>query len=879
MKAVSKTLIIGLGGTGQRVICDIKKRLFRTYGEIPPLVKFLAIDTDHYNEYEATPFFYYRNGDLCQTTDYNLQIDETFITTISSFEDIVGNPTCQTLDRFQLSKYFPICRGEGTGGYRVLGRALILNRSHKLLGMLSDRIAHLRNAALTVEMQANGYFMANDKITVYVVASLAGGTGSSAIMDISRMLQIAGINVHYNNDAGLDKIFGVFFLPGFFEAKPNTANIRINAYTALSELDYTMGLADPIRYALGCRELEDDRQDYIGNPNNGKRVIYDNVFLIDSHTSKGHTHSIADASIDVASFIACSIAADTNPLISSYLNSSHKMYSVDGKYQNYSGLGYCELRFCRQELVKYLLNKKLLSLLEQYKAGDPTVETSHIAQSFINVNRLNEGVRRGAQGNDTRPQLNELTDAIIDMNDRRFAAIPMPIVETGREAADAIETSKARYLSDIRVAAQQAIQDFASRKMEILQNLKTLLDQHMTGKGFGMFPDLAHVVKTLFVEMKEGLEDELSRNDDIFNRIDLHELHQLRLVIGENSTRGFLGIGSKRSEQEAYIHYYCNTVRFEEGSVTNPTLAWLVVDSARKREAAAIYEEMIGIVDSYYKEERTETVNGPEIRPKGGYMSVDGLYKVLMDTLLRAINSYQPSMAAVNETVFADAYFKDYFEQHWDETLGLNQQASNELNEYIGELFAQRPTIDEAKLEEMRQKLLGLLPVDGLVRKIQAEEMSIDELFIHCFGDYRDILDPGDTEGNPQLKMLMQVDDLFDTLWSYLNFNGQGLQPVKNMVVGVYDTGDYIFDTNHGYEATISGWNRYDYISLGDPDRIAFMLMETAIPAFKLEGVDAWANEFKQRRSRIYTFSDKRLEGIDMIMPGVYDEATNGRHE
>ena len=127
--------------------------------------------------------------------------------------------------------------------------------------------------------------------------------------------------------------------------------------------------------------------------------------------------------------------------------------------------------------------------------------------------------------------------------------------------------------------------------------------------------------------------------------------------------------------------------------------------------------------------------------------------------------------------------------------------------------------------------------------------------------------------------MLKQVDYLFDTLWNYLNFSGQGMQPVKNMVVGVYDTRDYIFDTNHGYGATISGWNRYDYISLGDPDRIAFMLMETAIPAFKLEGVDAWANEFRQRRSQIYTFSDKRLEGIDMIMPSVYDEATNGRHE
>ncbi|MBQ3734423.1 MAG: hypothetical protein II859_10735 [Bacteroidales bacterium] len=39
-KNISKTLIIGLGGTGQTVIREIKKRMLRTYGEIPDLVKF-----------------------------------------------------------------------------------------------------------------------------------------------------------------------------------------------------------------------------------------------------------------------------------------------------------------------------------------------------------------------------------------------------------------------------------------------------------------------------------------------------------------------------------------------------------------------------------------------------------------------------------------------------------------------------------------------------------------------------------------------------------------------------------------------------------------------------------------------------------------------
>ena len=873
-KNISKTLIIGLGGTGQRVICDIKKRLLRTYGEIPNLVKFLEFDTDAIDNKDSAPFNYYYGGETHEDYQYRIAPREFYFIPDPGIEAVSRNPVCsEKLDLDILRDVSERHRGAGAGGYRIQGRACFLNSSQGIINMLSIAIRDLRNAMLPVYDMARGYNVVNNDISVFVVVSLAGGTGSSAIMDISRMLQIAGLNVSNAPVMGTDKIFGVFFLPKFFVGFPNTPNVCVNAFTALSELDYTMGLADPTRYELGCIELEDDRQDYAGYTNNGKRVIYDNVFLIDSLPNKGHARSFVEATKHVASFIASSIAADSQAIMSSYVNSNHKRYEVDGKFQNYSSLGYCELRFNRQELVRYLLNKKITDFVEDYKTGDNLDRPSQIAMEFIMANKLDEGVMKDASGADTRAQHDELIDSIVNMADWKLTGITIKPVDVGEEAATSVVTSKTDYLTKIGITVSELIEAFGGRRDELMQSLRALLDKHMTGKGFVGFPDLARSLKSLFTAMKDGLEDELRRNDIIFNRIDQHELQQRKINIAENSSRGFLGIGSKHPAQEAAIRSYFNKVRFSDGNAQHPTLAWLMVDTARKKEAVAIYEEMIGIVDSYYKEEMRETVNGQETTHKGRFMSVDGLYKVLMDTLLRAISGYQPSMAATNETVFADAYFKAHFEQHWDETVGLNQQAANELNKYIGELFAQMPTIDEAKLEEMRQMLLGLLPADGLVRKIQAEEMSIDELFIHCFGNYGDILDKDDIEGNPQLKMLRQVDDLFDTLWSYLNFNGQGLQPVKNMVVGVCDTSDHIFDTNHGYEATISGWNRYKYISLGDPDRIAFMLMETAIPAFKLEGVDAWASDFKQRRGQAYTYTDKRLENIEMIKPGVNDEA------
>ena len=40
------SLFIGLGGTGATALLHTKKRFLDTYGEVPPMIDFLVIDTD-----------------------------------------------------------------------------------------------------------------------------------------------------------------------------------------------------------------------------------------------------------------------------------------------------------------------------------------------------------------------------------------------------------------------------------------------------------------------------------------------------------------------------------------------------------------------------------------------------------------------------------------------------------------------------------------------------------------------------------------------------------------------------------------------------------------------------------------------------------------
>jgi hypothetical protein len=43
---LSRTVFIGLGGTGADAIVRAKSLMLDNFGEIPPMIKFLAIDTD-----------------------------------------------------------------------------------------------------------------------------------------------------------------------------------------------------------------------------------------------------------------------------------------------------------------------------------------------------------------------------------------------------------------------------------------------------------------------------------------------------------------------------------------------------------------------------------------------------------------------------------------------------------------------------------------------------------------------------------------------------------------------------------------------------------------------------------------------------------------
>lgn len=177
-------ILIGLGGTGYKVLRDFRKRLWAEYPDVKERqrqpVRFLYVDTDE----NATPDKLAGRDDLrvngqdtAITPDEYLGIKNINLNAIfdslSSFPNlthVIGNAT-----------FVKNCIGEvgaAAGQKRRAGRILFAANAHKYVGKLRTVIGDMQD-----EMGN-----AND-LCIYIFAGLAGGTGSGSVVDaVSQVL-------------------------------------------------------------------------------------------------------------------------------------------------------------------------------------------------------------------------------------------------------------------------------------------------------------------------------------------------------------------------------------------------------------------------------------------------------------------------------------------------------------------------------------------------------------------------------------------------------------------------------------------------------------------------------------------------------------------
>lgn len=271
---LKKTLYVGLGGTGVQVLLNVKKCFIDIYSEIPPMIGFLAIDTD-------TAAL---NKEVTSNRGKAIKLapNELLVCSVKQALNVYrNNPKYfDWVPQKNIDKLSSIS-GSGAGAVRSNGRFIAFYNFQKIKKNIQTAITRInqllpQDSSYEVELNINGV---ESPIIINVFSSVAGGTGSGMLIDTLCLIKEA-----VDTLARKVNIYPWILLPEVFRAMnngPSMNNVLYNTYGALKSLDYLKHLNPGNQAAinLGYAKLDEAPFDYayIINNYNQAGVSFDKI--------------------------------------------------------------------------------------------------------------------------------------------------------------------------------------------------------------------------------------------------------------------------------------------------------------------------------------------------------------------------------------------------------------------------------------------------------------------------------------------------------------------------------------------------------------------------------------------------------------------------
>lgn len=352
--ALKKTAVIGLGGTGAQAVVYMKQKLLSTYGEIPPMIKFLVIDTTDPNDI--------RDDEVGLDPGEFMKIEVREPGGLMSNNREIREWMPDSIPRFSLTA--------GAKQVRALGRLAVFANS----GQVESKVLALIAAIRDYRIARNDHFeLMSNNLLVNIVCSLSGGTGSGAFVDVAMLVK--------KQLQSTDKMIGYFLMPDIFVGKPATDNVEPNAYGALKELSYLFGQPH-LKYNFGGRPRSLDGESlfngvYLVNKTNTQAIEYNNIadlqeflgmgmFLQSTATGKGASDIIDNLEAQIV---------------------SHKWFD---KPTVFSSFGMSELIYPGDWYAELYTKKIAFTCLQTALVGGDVSTVEEHTETFIRKHQLNE---------------------------------------------------------------------------------------------------------------------------------------------------------------------------------------------------------------------------------------------------------------------------------------------------------------------------------------------------------------------------------------------------------------------------------------------------------------------------------------------------------
>lgn len=253
-------IVIGIGGSGKWVLTDIKNNLIDSYGRIPEKIALLEFDllVQENVPVERGKFDLKQGKMIPFTLDYDPEHNEffNFCEDLTPVIDSIkkGGGEYPFIEKWfskdESKKYMgQIASCSGAGQIRPLSRMSLFLHPEEIHGRIF-------NAVRSVHAGREP----NEIIPVFIVSSLAGGTGCGTFIDFANIVRECFSKIQLANLQYY--IFGIFILPqGFLGTIPSDSlnkRFQANCFSAFREMHrFTSTVGQTIQYSDDIKVREE----------------------------------------------------------------------------------------------------------------------------------------------------------------------------------------------------------------------------------------------------------------------------------------------------------------------------------------------------------------------------------------------------------------------------------------------------------------------------------------------------------------------------------------------------------------------------------------------------------------------------------------------
>lgn len=478
---LKRTLFIGLGGTGAAALLNTKKRYLDTYGEIPPMIGFLSIDTDANTQSKQLERDTVLKEHVNKSSTVKLEASELIYTEVRGAKQSYLRQK-ETLFNWLPTENSHTIRdmGDGAGQIRSSGRFAIYFNHQRIIDSVKEKIKNLTNITINDNRK---FVPKDDGIEVNFVFSLSGGTGSGTFIDVAYLVKEALKQVN--------KVRTIAFvvLPGIFNAMKtgiSMQNVRPNAYGALMDLDFLM------QDNIGNQKLS---LNYENTSLNIDSIPFDIVFTVNNKNSGGQT--ISDISqiaeqIGLAMFVGSSeISGNINSAYDNVIPTLQgKKLDVKNKKAWACGMGVSELFYDGNMLGNIYARKAIASMINNLLTADD--EAQKIANIFIDDDEV---LIRENDGNDF------LIDSLLNPSPSFYFPVPDDLSDLSNVTNTYLENNKNESIEKIEKNYDLKIKKVQNELQKYIN--KYINKSHGIANGREFLSDLQNQLDIFFTEMEE----------------------------------------------------------------------------------------------------------------------------------------------------------------------------------------------------------------------------------------------------------------------------------------------------------------------------------------------------------------------------------------